>query len=88
MRHENIYHTCDRCGIKLKKRRFFNDIFEFVRCYDLRYRDIIQQEEHRYKKDENGKDDVEIFVSDGIRQSTIELCPKCARAFRQFMRNK
>lgn len=88
MRHEITYHTCDRCGDKLRKRNFFDKIFNFVRCYNLNYRDIIKSKEHIYKKNDNGEEEVEILITDGIRQSGIELCPKCARAFRQFMKNK
>ncbi len=88
MRHEMTYHTCDRCGNKLRKRNFFDKIFRLVRCYNLQYRDIIREEQTRHTVTDDGKEEIEIFVSDGIRQLGIELCPKCARAFRRFMRCK
>ena len=88
MRHEMTYHTCDRCGNKLRKRNFFDQIFRFVRCYNLNYRDIIREEEYVHKKKDNGEEEIEILITDGIRQFGIELCPRCARAFRRFMKNK
>lgn len=88
MRYEMTYHTCDRCGSKLRKRNFFDHIFRFLRCYNLQYTDLIRQEEPVHKISDDGKEEVEIMVMDSIRQFRIELCPRCARAFREFMKNK
>ena len=71
MRHEMTYHTCDRCGNKLRKKNFFDHIFRLVRCYNLQYRDIIREEQAIHKVTDDGKEEIEIFVSDGIRQLGI-----------------
>ncbi len=88
MRHENIYHTCDRCGNKLKKRNFFSEMFPHRRISTLYQREVFEREEQHYKVNDKGDCEVEIYLASGVNETAIELCSKCRRAFKRFMLNR
>ena len=79
MKHQKEWHTCDRCG---KEMTFYNEKYAHVKTEEL---------EPLYDK--------AIYTAEDLAKQTLpmaiwrddmqyDLCPKCRRDFKRFMRNE
>lgn len=90
MKHSKEWHTCDRCGVKVKPIQE-EQIFRFVHINraDLQ---MMYSEKNGYvvgitpTSEENIS--VELVEDCVIRKAKFELCPKCRKEFERFMRNE
>lgn len=96
MKHEEIYHTCDRCGKRME--HGISDMRHAI--YQIRSNKPIELEskvsekiayirEHTLKKlEDNLLFEMEIIVDCGIKKKSYDLCPECRKEFERFMRNE
>lgn len=79
MKHQKEWRTCDRCG---KEMTFYNEKYAYVKTEEL---------EPLYDK--------AIYTAEDLAKQTLpmaiwrddmqyDLCPKCRRDFKRFMRNE
>lgn len=88
MIHEEIYHTCDRCGNKLK-----NDIIKFDRKKEIKILSVktaTERVEEVLKRAEMESciREIKIEMKHFLQTDHIELCCDCRKAFEQFMKNE
>lgn len=94
MKHEEIYHTCDRCGKKI----------DIVPSETTMFQKIIKRKVNA-EEYEKITADVKAYVSDRLKQGVdsmeiriawnydtklkkFELCGDCRKAFERFMRDE
>ena len=79
MKHEKEWHTCDRCGKEIIPKSWKEVKFKQVGCCG----DIVPTFED---------DDMCLEIKNVRRyeflEKTYELCPKCRKDFKRFMRNE
>jgi tRNA G26 N,N-dimethylase Trm1 len=95
MKHEEIYHTCDRCGKELKQIPFWGFPIRYKKILEIRENSAeaityaINEEIARMNNIiDNRMLEIE-FVS-GYRRKIkdIELCGDCRKDFEEFMKGK
>jgi endogenous inhibitor of DNA gyrase (YacG/DUF329 family) len=98
MKHEEIYHTCDRCGKTIKplskfypfshKGRVAITINRTADNSTAYFTDNVSSILEEVNKDMR-QNTVELTIhrSFSMKSDTLELCGKCAKEFKKFMRN-
>lgn len=90
MKHSKEWHTCDRCGAKVKPIKEKSSFrFVHINRKDLR---MMYSEKTGYVvgitpiSEENVS--VELIEEYVTRKKKFELCPKCRKEFERFMKNE
>lgn len=74
MKHYEEWHTCDRCGEKIKN--------TLIRKGKMNIKTEVQEGYHA----SNVLNDFEIILY--TKEAQFELCPKCRKEFERFMKNE
>lgn len=74
MKHYEEWHTCDRCGEKIKN--------TLIRKWKMNIKTEVQEGYHA----SNVLNDFEIILY--TKEAQFELCPKCGKEFVRFMKNE
>lgn len=96
MKHEEIYHTCDRCGKKIDILPNNADFLmrKLRKTVNAKQYKIISADTQAYVANlERESPDIdaitiEILCTYRIKNNEIELCGDCRKAFERFMRNE
>lgn len=94
MRHEEIYHTCDRCGKRIDKMpidtKYVNCLWKKI-FSPKEYKLLTADREGYITSTELISEDVvsaTIFENYELKEKKFDLCGDCRKAFERFMRNE
>lgn len=79
MKHQKEWYTCDRCG---KKIIFYNEEYAYFKTEELEpfHKKTI------YTAEELAKEELPMAI--WRSENGYDLCPKCRKDFKRFMRNE
>lgn len=97
MKHENIYHTCDRCGKKIsdeihraRRAHFFRREVIPIKLKAITYEPFSYDSEKKIIEiNEDSKIlEMQIITSYNEKVTELELCKDCRKDFERFMKNE
>lgn len=79
MKHQKEWYTCDRCG---KKIIFYNEEYAYFKTEELEP----FHKKNIYTAEELAKEELPMAI--WRNENGYDLCPKCRKDFKRFMRNE
>lgn len=96
MKHQKEWRTCDRCGAKIEKPKIWYDrMSPYLRTVNLKramsFKEIfteIEQDRIEPIINEDGIQNIMLCEYYCTKTKQIDLCPKCRKDFKRFMKNE